>query len=480
MRGDPKRMGGWCIVLLMALSLPGPRAWADAGKDRSDVLCGKADKAERDAKEAERKSEERRRFLKVKGGIPAAPNTLPSGNAVAIRQSVKAQVAQARAVLPQIRQGVAAANQDKGVVPGLSQYFSQLESTITRTLQAVDACMDNPEFCNVPPIVCPPPPSMPTFGYMSSSSANLVRQIQQSYAQAASTARQACQSLSVEVLGEVERFKRESRAAAAKTALPGSDPAERFGEADLYLKTAAHMKRDALQFRQEADRLSGVRGYCSVRSQTKTGPEPPHAPGAEGKTDVTQVRKPETGLRLDATVVDLKAGWNGKWGHGTSLDASDVPLPKLGVSNGGRFFGPLLVDAATSAADKAKSVVDTTTSAYRKADEQVELTEFITSRPKELLTDVATEIVENSFGGFGKSLTTGYKILSAVQSTADEVGEILTDAPRVIAYGSAADAKELGERADRVPLGFLNSLFDDVTGKFPPPRYTYQYKEGAQ
>ena len=481
MRGDPKRMGGWFIILLMILSLPGPRAWADAGTERSDLLCGKAEKAERDAKDAERKSEERQRFLKGKGGIPPAANALPSGNTAAIRQSVKVQIAQVRAILPQIRQGVAAASQDKGVVPGLSQYFSQLESTITRTLQAVDTCLDAPQSCVVPSISCPTPPNMPSFGYMSSSSANLVRQIQQSYAQAANEARQACQNLNVGVMGEVERFKRESRAAGMKTELPGSAQAQRIGETDLYLRRAESLKREALQFRQEADRASGVRGYCSGgRSHIQAGSAHPRPPAEAVKADGTRDRTHETGLRLDATVVDLKAGWEGKWGHGTSLDASDVPLPKLAVGNGGRFFGPLLADAATSVADKAKSAADTATSTYKQADEQVELTEFIKSRPKELLTDVATEIVENSFGGFGKSLTTGYKILSAVKSTADEVGEIITDAPMVIARGSVEDARELYGRTERVPLNFLNSLFDDVTGKFPPPRYTYQYKEGAK
>ena len=109
----------------------------------------------------------------------------------------------------------------------------------------------------------------------------------------------------------------------------------------------------------------------------------------------------------------------------------------------------------------------------------MELTEFITSRPKELAKDVATEFVENSLGAYGKTVTTGYKILSAVKTTSDEVGEILTDAPRVIARGSLDEARELSVRAERVPLNFLNNLFDDVTGKFPPPRYTYQYKGGA-
>ncbi|MDD5763092.1 MAG: hypothetical protein PHP88_11380, partial [bacterium] len=131
MRGAEKRSGGWCIVLLLllVLALPGPRAWADAGSGRADALCAKAETAERDARQAERKSEERQRFLKGKGGTAPRSDALPTGgDTAAIQQSVKARLSEVRALLPQLRQGAAAAAQDRGAVPGLSQFFAQMES----------------------------------------------------------------------------------------------------------------------------------------------------------------------------------------------------------------------------------------------------------------------------------------------------------------------------------------------------------------
>ncbi len=474
MRDGTERMGGWCFVLLIALSLPGPPAWADAGSGRADGLCEKAETAERDAREAERKSEERQRFLKGKGDVAPRNDPFQSGDAAATRQAVKAKIAQARAILPQLRQGAAASLQDRGVVPGLNQYFVQMEGNLSRTLQAADACLDAPEYCSVPSISCPPPPGMPVIGNVSS--ANLIRQVQQSYAQAANMAHQACLNLNGELLGEVERLKKESRAAGTKGELPGSAQAQRFGETDLYLRRAESLKREASQYRQEADRVSGVRGYCGVRSRSPIGAETAHA-FVEAFKAAERRRKPAADFPPDAKVIDLKAEWERKWDKGTTLKASDVPLPKLSVGDGGET-APGRAEDTTE--EDSPSWWDKTKSAYRKADEQVELTEFIKSRPKELLVDVVTEIIENSFGSFGRSITTGYKILSAVKTTSDEVGGILLDAPGVIAHGSASDAKELGERTDRVPLGFLNNLFDDVTGRFPPPRYRYQYKEGAE
>lgn len=96
------------------------------------------------------------------------------------------------------------------------------------------------------------------------------------------------------------------------------------------------------------------------------------------------------------------------------------------------------------------------------------------------MKDVAKELIEKSLGGAGKTLTTGYAILTAVKTTSDEVGGILLDAPKAIASMNPDEAAELMVRTERVPLNFLNSVFDDVTGKFPPPRYTYQYKGGGQ
>lgn len=474
MRDGTKRRGGWCFVLLIALSIPCPRAWADAGgKGKADGLCEKAETAERDARDAERKSEERQRFLKGKGGIASRNDTLPTGgDSAAIRQSVKARLSEVRALLPQLRQGAAAA-QDRGVVPGLSQFFAQMESNLSRMLQAADACLDAPQFCSVPPISCPPPPAMPAM--KNGPSANFVRQVQQSYAQAANSARQACQNLNAEVLGEVERLKRESRTAAMKRELPGSAAEQRFGEADLQLRRAESLKREASQYRQDADRLSGVRGYCGARSHVRIDAKTSHAI-VESFKAAERRRKPEADFPLDAKVIDLKAEWEKKWSKGTTLHASDVPLPKLTVGEKGET-APRRSEETTE--EDSPSWWDKTKSAYQKGDEQMELTEFIASRPKELAKDVVTEFVENSLGAYGKTVTTGYKILSAVKTTSDEVGEILTDAPRVIALGSLDEARELYVRTERVPLNFLNNLFDDVTGKFPPPRYTYQYKGGA-
>jgi len=455
MRDGRERVGGWCFVLLIALSLSAPSAWADA-------------------REAERKSEERKRFLKGKGGIAPRSDTFSSGDAAAIRQSVKNQIAQARAVLPQLRQAAAASNQDRGVVPGFSQYFVQMESTISRTLQAVDSCLDSPGSCSVPSISCPPPPSLNISA--RGASADFVRHVQQSYAQAANMARQACQQLNAGVVGEVERLKRESRNAGPTGSLPGIAPPQPFADTDLYLRRAENLRREGSQYRLEADRISGVGGYCGAPSRLRMDAKTSHAV-VESFKAAERRRKPAADFPLDAKVIDLKAEWEKKWNKGTTLHASDVPLPKLKTGDGGETAPARTGDPPE---DDGPSWWDKTKSAYRKADEEMELTEFIKSRPKELLKDVVTEVVEKSLGAYGKTVTTGYKIVSAVKTTSEEVGEILTDAPAVIAFGSVSEARELYGRTERVPLNFLNNLFDDVTGKFPPPRFSYQYKKGAR
>jgi hypothetical protein len=458
---------------MIALSLSGPCAWAGAGNDQPDRLCEKVETSERAAGEAERKSEERRRFLKGRGGTSTGSVTPSNVDATAIRQSAKAKIEQVRAILPQLRQGAAAASQDKGVVPGLSQYFVQVENTISRTLQSVDACLDNPQYCSVPPVSCPPLPAIPVFNNVGS--ANLLRQVQESYRQSAEMARQACLNLNGEILGEVKRLKQEGQTSAAKEGLQTGSKAEQSGDTDLYLRRVESLRREAAQHRQEADRISGVSGYCGRRHTRKA--DTAHALVAAFKSGGKQEKKADPNILSGATVIDLKAGWDGKWSSGQSLNASGVPLPKLPVGDGATATaegtGDIPEDDGPSWRQKALS-------SYQSANEQVELTEFIKSRPKELMKDVVIEIVENNLGSFGKSLTTGYKIVSAVKTTSDEVGEILVAAPRVIASGSEADARELAGRADRVPLNFLNSLFDDVTGKFPPPRYSYQDKEGVR
>ena len=329
MRGGEKRSGRWGIVLLLlVLALPGPRAWADAGSGRADVLCAKAETAERDAKQAERKSEERQRFLKGKGGIASRNDTLPTGgDTAAIRQSVKTRLSEVRALLPQLRQGAAAASQDRGAVPGLSQFFAQMESNLSRMLQAADACLGAPQFCSVPSISCPPLPAMPVF-QSKGSSANLTRQIQQSYVQSANQLRQACQNLNAGIVGDVERLKRESRAAALKRELPGSPPEQRFGEADLQLRRAENLRREASQARQEADRASGVRGYCGARSRFRMDAKTSHAV-VESFKAAERRRNPGADFPLDGKVIDLKTEWEKKWNKEMTLNASIGPLPKL-------------------------------------------------------------------------------------------------------------------------------------------------------
>lgn len=439
----------------------------------ADRLCERAETAERDAREAERKSAERQRFLKGAGrlDLPGAAAPGPGGNTIALRQSIRTQIAQARAILPQIRQGAAAAGQDRGVVPGLSQYFSQMESSIGAALQGIEACLDAPERCSPPSFFCPSPPNIPPFT-KNVQSADFIRQIQESYRKAANSAYQACRDLQAEASRDVGRLRQENQGARRDLELPGSGGAQRFGETDLYLRRAESLRREAPQHRLEADRASGLSGYCGARSRSFFGAEKTHALveglKAAGKGGGT----PGTGLRLDAKVIDLKAEWDRKWNKGTTLGASDVPLPKLSVGgDGGQTV-------SGRAKEYAKSYVDRggpewwrdLKSSYRKADEQMGLTEFILSRPKELAKDVIIEFVEKNCP-FGKTLTTGYKILTAVKTTADEVGGIVVDAPRVIAYGSEAEAKALAGRADRAPLNFLNNLFDDVTGRFPMPKF---------
>jgi hypothetical protein len=169
--------------------------------------------------------------------------------------------------------------------------------------------------------------------------------------------------------------------------------------------------------------------------------------------------------------------WEKKWNKGSTLHASDVPLPKVTVGGKGET-APGRAEEPTG--EDGPSWWERQKAAYRQADKEMELTEFIKSRPVELLKDVATEIVENSLGAYGKTVTTGYSIMSAVKTTSDEVGEILTDAPRVLARGSVEEARELYGRAERVPLNFLNDVFGDITGMFPPKRYVYEYKGAGE
>jgi hypothetical protein len=454
--------------LLMTLLFSTSLVQADTGRIEADRLCEKAEVAERAAGDAEKKSQERRKFLKAAANRELHKDNTEMPNVLAIRQSVGAELAKAKEILPQIRQGIDAAGRDRGIVPGLSQYFSQMEKTVSQLLQAGDSCLQNPESCRMPVVACPQPPPLPAFNNIGS--ADLVRNVQQSYSQAANQAWQACRNLNGGMLKEIERLKRESRS----VTIPKSSQAAST-EIDLQAKRAESLKREAAQYRQEADRLALVTGYCAARS-TRTAAGLPQGLVGALRSATYQAPPAEAEFRPDAVVIDLKTSWQRKWDQGKTLKAPHVPLPKLSVAGGEKK--PFKEDE--TGADDGPGWWSKAKAAYKRGDEQVELTEFIKSRPKELVKDVVKELIEMNMGSAGKTLTTGYSILSAVKSTSDEVGGILMDAPRAIASANPDEARELLVRTERVPLNFLNSIFDDVTGKFPPPRYNYQYKGDGQ
>lgn len=477
-----------CLVTLVLVhSFLTPCAWAEAGRAQADRLCKKAETAEREAKEAERKSLERQRFLKGKGGVASRNEALPAAETSAIRQTVKSRTAQARAVLSQLRQSAAAANTDRGTVPGFSHYFTQMENNIGRMLQAIDACLNNPASCSIPQLTCPPLPPLPAI--KNTGSANLIRNVQQSYTQAANQARQACLELNGGIRGEVERLKQENLTAATKAGHPARGATERFGEADLQLRRAESLKREALQLRQEAARLAGAAGYCTSRTaHTPINPQQSRAIVEAFKSATTRDRKAAQEIPASGKVIDLKAGWNRKWNNGGPLeDPGPPPLPFIaGGGDGGQE--PVTQDSLPDEflitwRDRAKNGYEKAASWYREADGQVQLTEFLTlPSPGEFLKEKAKEKVADllvaASGPFGKSVKAGITILEAVKGTTEEIGEILEDAPRVIGSGSAADAQELADRAGRVPVKFLNSLFDKPEGAIDLPEYRYQYKKG--
>ncbi|GAB4371055.1 MAG: hypothetical protein Kow00128_18590 [Deltaproteobacteria bacterium] len=468
-----------CLIVILA-GVAGPAGVVRleaASVPEADRLCAQADRDEQEAREALRRSEERKRFLQGAGG-PAAgspPATVP----LAVSQSVRAQIAQVRAILPRIRQGAAAARQDRGVVPGLDQYFSRMDLLLSSALASAESCLSSPATCTVPPMSCPAPPEISVFT-RNVQSADLIRQIQQQYREAAAEAQRACLGLAASLGGDLARMRQQGQAAA--TIPGGGTAASSFGDVDLYLRRAENLRREAAQYRLEADRAAGTTGYCAGR-------RPAAVPGAgnaraldEALRRFARSRGNERGLPLDGKVVDLKAEWERKWDRGPALAAGDVPLPKVRTGEGNEsFFGrvddllsgklPGYAPAKEYLTEQAPWWWYRAKSLYREADGQVELTEFITSRPKELAKDVATKLVETSLGPFGKSVTTAYKITGAVKSLGEEVAGILDQAPRVIVYGDAEQTRALYDRSSRAPVKFLNDLFDDVTGKFPAPRY---------
>ncbi len=411
-------------------------------------MCERAAKAEKDAGDFERKSRERRRFLEGRQGARNAA-----------LQSLRAQTAQVRQVLPMIRRGISAAGQDQGIVPGLSQYFLQMDTILSSALQAVDACLAAPEHCNPPAFACPVPPNIPVFT-KNVQSADTIRRIQADYRRAADQAYQACRTLNTAVSRESARLAEDAGASSA------GDGTQRIGDIDLYLVKAGNLKREAARLRVDADREAGMRDYCVLRLRPgggapASGPSPKAAAAGPGRP-------------FGGRVADLKADWDAKWRKEISLAPYDVPLPEGNAPGDGGMLSPI----REYLNEKAPWWWYRMQSAYRKADEQVELTEFIESRPTEMVKDVVVEYVESSFGAFGKSLTTGYKILGAVKATSGEVGEILAEAPGVIAYGGGDEAARLSERSGRVPLKMYDELFNDVSGGLPAPRYDYTSGKG--
>ncbi len=482
MRAVSPGIGRLCCAGMLVLSLAVPAARA-AGTGKADALCSQADRAEGEAREMERKSAERRRFLEGRGGsgssAAAASEIAAAGNSAASTQAIRAQVERARALLPQIRRGIQAAGNDRGIVPGLSQYFSQMEAAIGGALQSVEMCLANPGGCAPPAIHCPAPPNIAVFN-RNVNSADLIRRVQDSYRQAANETYQACRGLQVDAAREIGRLKQESRAADAAAGRGADSWKQPIGEVDLYLRRAGNLRNEAARDRKEADRISGVAGYC--RSGGRAGRGTGGAGSvADALRSAGRKQTDAPGLRPDAKVVDLKAEWEKPWDGGPALKASDVPLPKAEAGPGGEtMFGKVdeFLDRNVAGYGMARDYLSEKApwwwykaeSLYREADRQVGLTEFIKSRPVELAKDVATEVVEASFGRFGKSVTTAYKITDAVKSTSDEVGEILLEAPGVLAHGSADDARRLYRKTERVPVKFAEEVFESPTKNFPSLR----------
>ena len=452
-----------------ALLLLTPAARATAGAAQADHLCQEATAAERDALELERNAERRARFLERAGRSPAGEDAGP-GDAVALRASARGWIERTKVLLPQLREGAANARHDRGAVPGLGDYFARMEGELRRVIPALEACLDLPDRCSPPALSCPPAPAMPLPA--GGGSAEFTRQVQRAYAQGTSAIEKACLDFNGAVRRDLERASRERRAAGA-----GTGRAAGAGGTDLYQPRIRALRRDAAQHRQEADRLSGVQGYCSAR------PRPPRPAPGGGRSD--------PGPSPVAKVVDLEASWSREWTAGKHLEASAVPLPHVTLGEGEagsdrrREDRPEVGAAAPgwwreaqasreaaqeAGSERLRAWWHAQQEAYREADRKMELTEFIESRPMELGKDVVTELVEKL--PYGKSVTTGYKILSAVKETSGEVMQIVVDAPRVLARGGAAETEALQGRADRVPLNLMSNLFDDVLGRFPKPRYS--------
>lgn len=450
---------GACLAV--ALLLP---ALAAADGD-ADARCREAAGADRLARELEANRARRARFLAGAGAAPAA-----GGEATGDRAAAREAAGAARAIVPTLRAAAAAARHDRGLVPGLGDWFDRLAADLDRAARALEGCAGAAGRCSLPPLACPTPPPPPAAKGRDTFS----RQVQQTYAANAARMRQACADL-----GEALRRARE-RAGPAGAAGGPPFPA---GEVDLYTPRIQALRRDGARHRQEADRLAGVAAYCAGGARARATAGPPR-PGA-GPAPASTVPR----------VVDLTASWSRAWTPGGRLGAAVPPLPVVGAEDGEAGAARREALAADEAgadgpswarearepraedapgeergrvtgwlADRWRSVRD----AYREADRQMELTEFLLERPKALVEDVVTEVVE--LLPYGKTVTFGYKLLGATKDTTEEVLQIVGEAPAVLAYGGAEEHRSLGRRAAKVPVNFLNAIFDNVTGKFPKPR----------
>ena len=323
----------------------------------------------------------RARFLAGEG---AAPPPDGGGEAAALRASMKEAATATRAAVPQLREAAAAARHDRGTVPGLGDWFERLAADLERSALALENCAGAPGRCSLLPLPCPAPPPLPAAKARDTFS----RQVQQAYAANAARMRQACLDL-----GESLRRGHAQAERAAATAAPPF-PA---GAVDLYTPRIQALRRDAARHRQEADRLAGVLAYCALGARGR--------PGGRG---------PRAAVPLDPDpaaprVVDLSATWSRGWTAGGPLGAAVPPLPVVAAEDAeaGAARRKALADDAAGAdgppwarqarepraeeaagdergrvagwlADRWASVRD----AYREADRQMELTEFLLERPK--------------------------------------------------------------------------------------------------
>lgn len=456
-------LGAWLVAALLA---PCPAAAADGAADAS---CREAAGAERLARELEANRARRARFL---SGAGEAPRTGGAGAAATTRAAAGEAAGATRALVPQLRQAAAAARHDRGIVPGLGDWFERLAGDLERAVHALEGCAGAPGRCTLPALPCPAPPPPPAARGRDAFS----RQVQQAYAGNAARMRQACLDLG----GSLRRW-REQAAGAERASIAGA-PAFPAGAVDLYTPRIVALRRHASRHRQEADRLAGVVAYCALGERAGPAARAPR-PAAPAGPEPAAPR-----------VVDLSATWSVGWTSGRPLGAAVPPLPVVGAEgeDGAARRKALAADqdgadgppwarearepraedgpgeergrVAGWVSDRWQSVRD----AYREADRRVELTEFLLERPKALVEEVVTGVVE--LLPYGKTVTVGYKLLGATRDTAEEVLQIVGEAPAVLAYGSAEAHRALGRRAAKVPVNYLNAVFDDVTGKLPRPR----------